>query len=134
MPALGKIIFTGLHADAYKPVYRGYGVWDIVCADNVAAASSQNTTSLSMQFSFNATSIGLIGNTYYLVVCGLDKIVGAPNCAVIAGLWELDITQTLSLNILNTSAGAETPTANNVIARIAILKKKEQKVVVSNPF
>lgn len=128
MPSLTNIVIAGNSTDAYKPVYKGYGVWDIIYCDNGGSLAAQTTSADTMHFTMALNAID-----YYLVVTGVDTIVGAGNCAVCPAIWEPSGTHEILLNILNVSGSNQTATANNIVGRMALIKKQDFKITISNP-
>lgn len=126
MPELKTVTITGLHADAYKPVYKGYGVWDIIAPDNIGAASTGGTTAKSMKFNID------IPTGYDLMVAGVEDLVGGVYAHVIPGIYKGSANYEIFLNIFNSIIAGVTPTSNQVIARMALVRG-EYKITVSLP-
>lgn len=121
MPALSSVTFTSTHADSYEPVSLGNGIWNLICPDSPETFGPDVTTLIDLHL-----DITIPAGFYGVITHPSTGIVGTSNCGVIPQVL-LPGTTSVSLNVANPSALGETPTANNVIAKLVLIKGKEFK-------
>lgn len=124
MPALSTVTFTSTHADSYEPVAQGNGVWNLICPDTPEACVADTTTAVDLHLDIT------IPTGYTGIITGTGAaITGGANLAITEQLLREGTTTSISLNIHNPTGSNETPTANNVIAKLLVFKGTEFKHV-----
>lgn len=123
MPAADKVTFTSTHADSgdKEPVSQGNGIWDLICPNNPETIPADSTSLIELHLDIT------IPTGYYAIISEASTgIVGTSNCAIIPQLL-LPGTTSIFLRLANPSAAAETPTADNVIAKMCVFKGHDFK-------
>jgi hypothetical protein len=121
MPALSSVTFTSTHADSYEPVCLGNGIWNLICPDNPETFGADITSLIDLHLDITIPS-----GFYGIITEASTGIVGTSNCGVIPQVL-LPGTTSILFNVANPSASNETPTANNVIAKLVLIKGQEFK-------
>lgn len=128
MPALQTVSIIGLHVDAYKPTYMGYGVWKVKTPDNANSCLANTTTEVICQFNF------IIPTDYALLIMPIDdtNVPGVTNATVKPGMYVNGGIQAIRVNIMNITGVAAAPTANTDLCYL-VLVKNNIKLNVTDP-
>lgn len=130
MPALSTVTFTSTDADSYEPVEQPNGIWNLICPDSPETIAADTTSLIEMHYTITIP----VGYTGIITPNG-TSIVGAANCTVLPQILRgTGSPLALFLRLANPSGGDETPTANNVIANLIIIKSSEYKHVQSGTW
>lgn len=123
MPAADKVTFTSTHTDSQnrKPVSQGNGIWDLLCPNSPESFTADSTSLIDLHLDIT------IPTGYYAIISEASTgIVGTSNCAIIPQLL-LPGTTSIILNVANPSGALQTPTTNNVIAKMCVIKGHDFK-------
>lgn len=123
MPSADKVTFTSTHEDSWEPVSQGNGIWDLICPNNPETIPDDSSSLIDLHLDIT------IPTGYYAIISEASTgIVGTSNCAIIPQLL-LPGTKSILLTVANpsTTPGGQTPTANNVIAKMCVFKGHDFK-------
>lgn len=119
MPALSTVTFTSTHADSYEPVAQGNGIWNLIVPDSAEACVADVSTVVDLHLNVTIPT-GFTG-----IITGHGAaITGATNCSIATQLLRgTGSPVAVKLNVHNPTGSNETPTANNVFAKLIVIKE-----------
>lgn len=118
MPATGTVTFVSTHANGHDPTPLGHGVWDLKAPVGAGSIATKSVTTVDLHQTVNIPIgfVGLVGPASSVDVVGAADCVPVPFVVVGTGA-----AQALSVKMINTSVASPAPTADNTIARLAIV-------------
>ena len=122
MPALGTVTFASTHSDSRPVTSNGSGVFYLTVpnAPGTLAAAARTNVDLHLTVSIPVGYVGLISNFTNI------SIVGAAHCAALPQIIVgTGAPVALTVDLLNVSDAAATPTLANTIAVLSIIKNKD---------